>query len=101
MQPNGIHPLNTYNLKNIYIWFYFFKRSYLFIISREREREGERQGEKHQCVVASCAPPTGDLAHNPGMCPDWESNPRPFGSQAGTPSTEPHQPGLYIVLKEL
>ena len=22
--------------------------------------------------------PTGDLAHNPGMCPDWESNQRPL-----------------------
>ena len=32
------------------------------------------QGEKHQCVVASYMPPTGDLACNPGMCPDWESN---------------------------
>ena len=29
-------------------------------------------------------PPTGDLACNPGMCPDWESNQWPFGSQAGT-----------------
>ena len=29
---------------------------------RERGREGEREGEKHQCVVASHAPPTGDLA---------------------------------------
>ena len=28
----------------------------------------------------------------PGMCPDWESNRRAFGSQAGTQSTEPHQP---------
>ena len=46
-----------------------FKRFYLFIF-RERGREGERQGEKHQCVVASPTPPTGDLAHNPGMCPD-------------------------------
>ena len=36
----------------------------------------------------------GDLAHNPGMCPDWESNRQPFGSQAGAQSTEPHQPGL-------
>ena len=35
-----------------------------------------------------------NLAHNPGMCPDWESNQQPFGSQAGTQSTEPHQPGL-------
>ena len=22
-------------------------------------KEGEREGEKHQCVVASCAPPLG------------------------------------------
>ena len=36
---------------------------------------------KHQCVVASRAPPTGDLACNPGTCPDWESNRRPFVSQ--------------------
>ena len=28
---------------------------YLFIF-RERGRKGEREGEKHQCVVASCAP---------------------------------------------
>ena len=45
--------------------------------------------------VTSNTPPTGDLACNPGMCPDWESNQRPFRSQAGTQSTEPHQPGLY------
>ena len=59
----------------------------------ERGKEGEREGEKHQCVVASRMPPIGDLACNPGMCPDWESNQQPFGSQAGTQSTEPHQPG--------
>ena len=52
----------------------------------------ERVGEKHQRVVASCVPPSGDLACNPGMCLDWESNQRPFGSQASTQSTEPHQP---------
>ena len=54
---------------------------------------GEKEGEKHQCVVASHMPPAGDLAHNPGMCPDWELNQWPFGLQAGTQSTEPHQPG--------
>ena len=37
----------------------------------ERGKEGEREEEKHQCVVASHAPPTGDLACNPGMCLDW------------------------------
>ena len=46
----------------------FILRFYLFIF-RERGREGERKGEKNQCVVASHAPHTGDLAHNPGMCP--------------------------------
>ena len=68
---------------------------YLFIFT-QRRREGEREGEKH-CVVASHVPPTGDLAHNPGRCPDWESNWWPFGSQAGAQSTEPHQPGLFHV----
>ena len=64
---------------------------YLFIF---REREGEREGEKHQCVVALHTTPTGDLACNPILCPDWELNHPPLGSQAGTQSTEPHQPGL-------
>ena len=42
-------------------------------------KEGERKGGKHRRVretwtVASCLPPTEDLARNPGMCPDMESN---------------------------
>ena len=46
---------------------------YLFL---EKGREREREGEKHQRVVASHMPHTGDLASNPGMCP------RLFDSQA-------------------
>ena len=61
-----------------FLLFFFFLRFYLFIF-REREREGERRGVKHQCVVASSAPPTGDRACNPGTCPDWGSNQRRFG----------------------
>ena len=38
---------------------------YLFIF-RERGKEGEREGEKYQCVVDSYVAPTGDLACNPG-----------------------------------
>ena len=46
---------------------YFFKDFiYLFL---ERGREGEREGEKHQCVVASHMDPTRDLTCNPGMGP--------------------------------
>ena len=51
----------------------FFKIFYLFTF-RERGRGEEREGEKHQCGVTSPMPPTGDLAYNPGMCPDCESN---------------------------
>ena len=54
-------------------WSNTFLRFYLLIF-RERGREGEREGEIHQCVVASGMPPTGDRACNPSMCPDWESN---------------------------
>ena len=71
----------------IHILFPFFK----YFIFNQRGREGEREGEKHQCVVAS-----GDLARNLGMCPNWESNWQPFGSQAGTQSTELHQPAHHL-----
>ena len=74
--------------------FLFFKRFYLFIL--ESVKEEERKGEKKQCVVASRAPPNRDLAHNPGMSPDWESNQQPFDLQAGTQSTEGHHLGIKI-----
>ena len=52
---------------------YILLRFYLFTF-RERGREGEKHRcEKHQWT-ASHTPPTGDPAHNPGMCPDWELN---------------------------
>ena len=57
------------------ILFIYFDFIYLFL---ETGREGKRGGEKHHCVVASHTPPTGDLACNPGMCPD--------GNQTGDPS---------------
>ena len=79
----------TVSLSNL-----LFLKNMLFIF-RERGMEVKREGEKHQCVVSSCASSTEDLVHNPGMCPDWESNLRLFGLQAGTQSTEPHQPGLF------
>ena len=53
-----------------------------------------RREEKHKCAVASYKSPAADLARNPGMFPDWESNRRPFGLQASIQSTEPRQPRL-------
>ena len=77
--------------------FFFKDFIYLFL---EKGREGEREGEKHQCVIASHVFPFGDLAPKPGMCPDWESNQSPFGFQTGTQSTEPHQPGRFYLFLE-
>ena len=54
-----------------YLFFIFIFLKILFIF-RERGKEGGREGEKQQCAVASCVFPTGDLAHNLAMCPDWE-----------------------------
>ena len=53
----------------------FLLKTFYLCIFRERGREGETEGEKYQCAVASHVHPTGDLALNPGMCPDWELNP--------------------------
>ena len=76
-----------------FIYLFFKDFIYLFL---DRGEGNEWEGEKHQCVVAYHTPPPGGLGHNPGMCPDWESNRRPFGLQASTQSTEPHQAGLWF-----
>ena len=49
--------------------------------------------EKHPSV-ASHMHPTKDVALNPGMCPDWESNQQPFSLWDGAQPTEPHWSGL-------
>ena len=54
--------------------FLFLKKIFYLFIFRKRGRVREREEEKHQCVVASHVTPTGDLAHNPGTCSDWELN---------------------------
>ena len=59
--PTGCSSSTKYPLK---------KKKILFIYFLVRGREGEREGEKQQYVVASYAPPTGGLARNPDMCPD-------------------------------
>ena len=48
-------------------------------------------------LAASCLPLNGGLARNTGMCPDRESSQQPFGLQASTQSTEPHQPEQVLI----
>ena len=76
----------------------FIFKDFIYLFFRERGREKEREGEKHQCVAASHTPPAGDLAHNPGICPGWESNWQPFSLQACAQSTELHQLGHWLYL---
>ena len=56
---------------------------YLFL---ERRQGREKERERNMC---------GCLLHSPFLGParTQASNQRPFGLQAGTQSTEPHQPG--------
>ena len=56
--------------------FWFFFKIFIYLLL---ERGKGKATEKHQCVVASHAPPPGDLACNPGTFPDWESNWQSFG----------------------
>ena len=79
-----------------------FKKSFTYLFL-ERGEGKERGRETSMCGCLSRVPYRGhDLAHNPGVCPDWELNWRPFGLQAGAQSAESHQPGLlHHILKQL
>ena len=71
---------------------YCYLRFYLFL-ERGEKREKERERNMKVWLPLTC-PQMGTCPTHP----DWESNQGPFSSQAGTPSTEPHQPGLNVLL---
>ena len=81
LQPPGQGPLP-----------YFFLGFCLFL---EKGEGKEKEKETSMCGHLSSAPCWG-----PGpVCPDWELNWWPLGSQASTQSTELHQPGHFPILK--
>ena len=71
---------------------------YLFL---EKGREGEREGERHQCVVAFRTSRTGDLVRDPGICSRLGIEPATLWFSARTQSTELHQPGPKLFFKIL
>ena len=87
---NFSHLQSTLLLRQYTYWDIFFKRDFIFT---ERGSEREREERNISVWLPLTCPLLGDLACNPGMCPDWESNQRPFGLQSSTQFTEPHQPG--------
>ena len=77
--------------------FVCFKIFIYLLLGRGKERETLNMWVIHQ-LLDYCGSPTRDLAHNPGMCPDWELNQHPLDWQAGAQSIEPHQPGPKVLL---
>ena len=59
----------------------FFKDFIYLFLERGEEREKERERNSNVWLPLAC-PILGTMTRNPGMCPDWESNQQPFGSQA-------------------
>ena len=56
--------------------FSFWKRFYLFLERREgREKRGRETSVRLSCLSRALHQ---DLAHNPGVCPDWEPNQQPL-----------------------
>ena len=77
------------------IFFYFFLDViYLFL---EGGEEKEKEQERNINVwFALMLPLMGTWPGTQTCALDWELNLQPFGSQAGTQATEPHQPGPYL-----
>ena len=92
-------PLDIINYSRVFTFlFLFFLRFYLFL---ERGEGKEKERERSIIVwLLLTWPPLGTWPRNPGMCPDCESNQRPFGSQAHAQSTKLHQPGLYFPFRQ-
>ena len=52
-----------------------FLKDFIYFLERRGGKEKEREGnidvrEKHTSISSLLYAPSGDLAHNPGMCPD-------------------------------
>ena len=73
-----------------------FKRDfvYLFLEGKGGRKRGR---ETSMCGCLSRAPYWGLCPQTQACALDWELNQRPFGLQARTQSTEPHQPGLRML----
>ena len=87
--------LKNYRLISLFCFLFFLKILFIF---RERGRRREREGNISVWLPLAC-PQMGNLACNPGMCPDWETNQQRFGSQASTnPLSHTRQGSLFYFL---
>ena len=68
---------------------------YLFL---ERREGKEKEGGRNISLLCRIHVPIRDQSHNPGTCPDWESNRQPFALLDDAQPTEPPQSGQHCVL---
>ena len=64
----------------------FFKKDFIYSFlerreGREKERERILMQERNINWLPLTGTPTGDWTRNLGLCPDWESNQKPFALQ--------------------
>ena len=55
--------------------FLFLKKYFIYLFCEGRRRKGEREGEKHQCVIASGKPPNGVPGQQRRHLPWWGIDP--------------------------
>ena len=70
----------------------------ILFLFRERGREGEREGERNQCVVASCAPPLGTWPATQECALTGSRTGDPLVCRLALNPLEPHQPGPAILV---
>ena len=83
----GVSILPTF-VENLDIPLFFLK---ILFIDRGEERE-----RNINVWLPLVCPLLGIWSTTQALCPDWDLNQRPCGSQVGTQSTEPHQPGQIL-----
>ena len=71
---------------------FIFLMFYLLFLERREGKEEERERNISVWLPLVC-PLLGTWPTTQACALDWELNWQPFRSQAGTQSTEPHQPG--------
>ena len=87
----GVKRCSSFIFLHVYWRFSLFFEDFIYLLL-ERGKEGEEKN------IRFLHTPSGGLARSPGMSPDWELNSWPFSLQAGTQSTEPHQPGISLFM---
>ena len=82
-----------------FFFFFFFLRFYLFYFYRGERKEKEKKRNINVWLPLTC-PLLGTWPATQACALDWELNWWPFGPQASAQSTEPHQPGMCLLLNQ-